>query len=63
MTIPLIDVVNDLEFKGGENLLPYALAMASALAVFKRRAKRWEFGNLCQRHFGTWRARECDLVT
>ena len=35
----LIDVVNDLEFDGGENLLPHALAMANALAALKHRVK------------------------
>ena len=35
----LIDVVNDLEFDGGEKLLPHALAMANALAVLKHRVK------------------------
>src|SRR5687768_12027960 len=35
----LIDVLNDLEFEGGEELLQPAVAMAGALARFKRRAK------------------------
>ena len=35
----LIDVINDLEFDGGDNLLLRALPMASALAALKRRAK------------------------
>jgi nicotinamidase-related amidase len=35
----LIDVINDLEFEGGEALLPSALKMAAALAALKRRAK------------------------
>lgn len=35
----LIDVINDLEFDGGENLLEQAEPMAHALADLKRRAK------------------------
>jgi nicotinamidase-related amidase len=35
----LIDVINDLEFDGGENLLRYALPMSESLAELKRRAK------------------------
>jgi nicotinamidase-related amidase len=34
----LIDVINDLEFAGGEDLLRYALPMAERLAALKRRA-------------------------
>jgi nicotinamidase-related amidase len=36
----LIDVINDLEFPGGEDLLRYALPMAERIAALKRRAKR-----------------------
>jgi nicotinamidase-related amidase len=35
----LIDVINDLEFDGGEKLLRHALPMAKNLAALKRRAK------------------------
>lgn len=35
----MIDVINDLEFEGGERLLERALPMARALATLKRRAK------------------------
>ncbi len=35
----LIDVINDLEFDGGEKLLPHALPMAQRLAVLKTRAQ------------------------
>ena len=34
----LIDVINDLEFDGGEALLAHALPMATRLAALKRRA-------------------------
>lgn len=36
----LVDVINDLEFSGGERLLARALPMAEALARLKERAKR-----------------------
>ena len=36
----LIDVINDLEFEGGEELLRQALPMARRLAALKRRAKQ-----------------------
>jgi nicotinamidase-related amidase len=35
----LIDVINDLEFDGGEELLRHALPMSKSLAELKRRAK------------------------
>jgi nicotinamidase-related amidase len=35
----LIDVINDLEFEGGEDLLRHALPMARRIADLKRRAK------------------------
>lgn len=35
----LIDVINDLEFEGGEDLLRHALPMSKNLAGLKRRAK------------------------
>jgi nicotinamidase-related amidase len=36
----LIDVINDLEFESGDELLAHALPMAERLAGLKRRAKR-----------------------
>jgi nicotinamidase-related amidase len=36
----LIDVINDLEFDGGEELLKYALPMAEKIAELKSRARR-----------------------
>jgi nicotinamidase-related amidase len=36
----LIDVINDLEFPGGDVLLDYALPMAARIGVLKRRAKQ-----------------------
>ena len=36
----IIDVINDLEFEGGERLAPHALSMARRLAELKQRAKQ-----------------------
>lgn len=36
----LIDVINDFEFDGGENLLPLALPVGKAIAELKRAAKQ-----------------------
>jgi len=36
----LLDVINDLEWEGGEQLLPHALPMAHRLADLKQRAKQ-----------------------
>ena len=35
----LIDVINDLEFDGGETLMQFAVPMAQKIAALKRRAK------------------------
>ena len=53
----LIDVVNDLEFDGGENLLPHALAMAKALAALKHRVKAHGIPVIyANDNFGRWRS-------
>ena len=53
----LIDVVNDLEFDGGERLLKYALPMAEQLAEFKRRAKLCDVPVIyANDNFGRWRS-------
>jgi nicotinamidase-related amidase len=53
----LIDVVNDLEFDGGENLLPHALAMANALAALKHRVKAHGIPVIyANDNFGRWRS-------
>ena len=36
----LIDVINDLEFENGQQLLQHALPMAKKIAALKKRAKR-----------------------
>jgi nicotinamidase-related amidase len=53
----LVDVINDLEFDGGEKLLPQALAMAEALSAFKRRAKQAGVPAIyANDNFGRWRS-------
>lgn len=53
----LIDVINDLEFDGGEDLLTQAMPMAAALAKFKAKAKRSGIPVIyANDNFGRWRS-------
>jgi nicotinamidase-related amidase len=53
----LIDVINDLEFAGGEKLLTQALPMAAALAKLKARAKTAGIPAIyANDNFGRWRS-------
>jgi nicotinamidase-related amidase len=53
----LIDVINPLEFEGGEKLLTQALPMASAIQAFKRRAKAARIPVIyVNDNFGRWRS-------
>jgi nicotinamidase-related amidase len=53
----LIDWINDLEFDGGEKLLPQALAAARAVAELRRRAKAAAVPVIyCNDNFGRWRS-------
>lgn len=53
----LVDVINDLEFEGGEKLLAQALPMAAALAALKRRAKAAGIPAIYSNdNFGRWRS-------
>jgi nicotinamidase-related amidase len=53
----LIDWINDLEFEGGEKLLPAALEAARATAALRRRAKRAGVPVIyCNDNFGKWRS-------
>lgn len=53
----LIDVINDLEFDGGENLLSHALPMARAMAPLKHRAKAHGIPVIyANDNFGRWRS-------
>jgi nicotinamidase-related amidase len=53
----LIDVINDLEFESGAELLKYALPMAEKIAALKRRAKRAEIPAIyVNDNFGKWQS-------
>ncbi len=53
----IIDVLNDLEFEGGEELLVHALPMARALAAFKERAREAGIPVVyVNDNFGRWRS-------
>lgn len=59
----LIDVINDLEFEGGQNLLKHALPMARALAILKQRAKANNIPVIyANDNFGRWRSDFAKLV-
>ena len=66
----LIDVINPLEFDGGETLLEHAMPMARRLSAFKHRAKAEGIPALyVNDNFGRWRSdfrkmvRECSQPT
>jgi nicotinamidase-related amidase len=53
----LIDWINDLEFDGGEKLLPQALRAAKAVAALRKRAKAARVPVIyCNDNFGRWRS-------
>jgi nicotinamidase-related amidase len=53
----LIDWINDLEFRGGDKLLPRALAAARATAALSERARRSAVPVIyCNDNFGKWRS-------
>jgi nicotinamidase-related amidase len=53
----MLDVINDLEFSGGDRLLRHALPMARRLARFKARAKRAGIPVVyVNDNYGRWRA-------
>ena len=53
----LIDWINDLEFEGGDRLLPQALAAAKATAALRTRAKQAGVPVIyCNDNFGRWRS-------
>jgi nicotinamidase-related amidase len=59
----LIDVINDLQFDGGERLLTQALPMALSLATLKRRAKAAGIPAIyVNDNFGRWRSDFAKLV-
>ena len=59
----LIDVINDLEFPGGELLLPHALGAARNVAALKRRCKGLGIPTLyVNDNFGRWQSDFAKLV-
>jgi nicotinamidase-related amidase len=57
VALVLVDVINDLEFEGGDRLLPQALAMAERLAVLAARARRARVPVIyVNDNFGRWRS-------
>jgi nicotinamidase-related amidase len=53
----LIDVINDLEFDGGERLLPHALVMAEQITALKKRARQVGIPVIyANDNFGRWRS-------
>lgn len=59
----LIDVINPIEFDGGENLLRHALPMAGALAALKRRTKDAGVPVIYTNdNFGRWRSEFSKVV-
>ena len=57
MALLLIDWINDLEFDGGEKLLPAALRAARAVAALRKRAKQAGVPVVyCNDNFGKWRS-------
>ncbi|CAN5758217.1 cysteine hydrolase [soil metagenome] len=59
----LIDVINDLEFEGGEQLLPHALPMAENIAKLKARAEAAKIPSIyVNDNFGQWRSDFSHLI-
>jgi nicotinamidase-related amidase len=53
----LIDVINDLEFENGEELLEYALPMAEKIAALKKRARKAGIPTVyVNDNFGKWQS-------
>jgi nicotinamidase-related amidase len=59
----IIDVINDLEFDGGDKLLAHAIPMAASLAALKKRAKAAGIPAIyANDNFGRWRSDFTKLV-
>ena len=57
LALLLIDWINDLEFEGGEVLLPRALPAAHAAAALRKRARQAGVPVVyCNDNFGKWRS-------
>jgi len=63
VALVLIDVINDLEFEGGDALLQHALPMARRLAAFKRQARAAGVPAIyANDNFGRWKTDFSGLV-
>ena len=63
LALILIDVINDLEFEGGEALLPYALPMAQRIAELKQRLKADRVPAIyVNDNFGKWQSNFNNIV-
>jgi len=63
VAVLVIDVINDLEFEGGDRLLPQAIAMADRLAPFLARARRAGVPVVyANDNFGRWRSDFASLL-
>lgn len=63
VVLVLVDVVNDLEFDGGEKLLPFARKMTKPLAALKARAKRAGVAVVyANDNWGRWRSNFSQIV-
>ena len=57
IALVLIDVINDFEFEGGEDLLKQALPIAQNIAKLKKRAKQANIPVIyVNDNFGKWRS-------
>jgi nicotinamidase-related amidase len=57
VALVLVDVINDLEFEGGERLAEHALPTARRIAELKRRAREAGVPVIyCNDNFGRWRS-------
>ena len=57
VVLVLIDVINDLEFDGGDRLLPQAVAAAERILALKRRALAAGVPVIyCNDNYGRWRS-------
>jgi nicotinamidase-related amidase len=53
----LIDVINDLEFDGGDKLIKFAMPMAQNITKLKHEAKKWDVPCLyVNDNFGQWKS-------
>lgn len=60
----LIDLINDLEFEGGEQLLPHALPIAKNVATLKKRARQAGIPIIyVNDNFGRWQSDFNKLLT